>query len=185
VTRAQREQIEHRLAACSTAATRLFESHSPEQLKRRPSPDSWSAAECVVHLSLTAAAYEPLLDRALRDLRAKGRYRTSASRMDWKGRLLCWTLEPRPWLRMKTTAPFQPVEVGPVEGVLPEFLKQQDGIVRALHSAEGLDLEAGSITSPFNERLTYNVFAAFRILETHERRHLRQAAAAVTPPTGP
>jgi hypothetical protein len=43
-----------------------------------------------------------------------------------------------------------------------------------------LGLEAGSIPSPFNARLKYNVLAAFRILETHERRHLRQAEAAVS-----
>jgi len=81
---------------------------------------------------------------------------------------------------MKTTARFQPVNVGPLDEVLPESLKRQGSLVRALRSAEGLDLEAGSITSPFNDRLTYNVFAAFRIVETHERRHLRQAEAAVS-----
>ena len=180
MTRAQREQIEQRLASSSATVNRLFESHSAEQLARRPRPESWAAAECVVHLSLTAAAYAPLLDAALQDLRDRRLRRTTASRMDWKGRLLNWSLEPRPWLPMKTTARFQPVNVGPIAEVLPEFLKQQDGIARALRSAEGLDLEAGSITSPFNERLKYNVFAAFRILETHERRHLRQAEAAVS-----
>ena len=180
MTREQREQIEQKLAASSAVATRLFESHSTEQLRRPPRPESWSAAGCIVHLSLTAAAYAPLLDAALRDLRDKGLRRASASRMDWKGRLLNWSLEPRPWLRMKTTARFQPVNVGPMAEVLREFLRQQNGLVRALRSAEGLDLEAGSIASPFNERLQYNVFAAFGILETHERRHLRQAEAAVS-----
>lgn len=180
MTRRQREQIERKLEACSARAAGLFERHSPERLAHRPRPESWSAAECVVHLSLTAAAYAPLLDAAIRDLRHRVLRRATASRMDWKGRLLNWSLEPRPWLRMKTTARFQPVKVGPITEVLPDFVKQQDGTVRALRSAEGLDLEAGSITSPFNEQLKYNVLAAFLILETHERRHLRQAEAAVS-----
>jgi hypothetical protein len=93
---------------------------------------------------------------------------------------LNWSLEPRPWLRFKTTAPFQPVQIGPLAGVLPGFLKPQDAIVRALRSAEGLELEASTIRSPFNEQLRYNVYAAFRIVETHERRHLRQALAALS-----
>ncbi len=99
--------------------------------------------------------------------------------MDLTGRLLNWSLEPRPWFRMKTTARFQPVNVGPSSEVLAEFLRHQDGIAQALRSAEGLDLQAAKIVSPFDARASYNVLAAFRILETHERRHLRQAEVAV------
>jgi hypothetical protein len=180
VTRGQAEELERAFQACSAAAVRLFESHSPATLTHRPRPEAWSAAECVVHLSLTAAAFRPLLESALAGLRERERRRAGPSRMDWKGRLLNWSLEPRPWLRMKTTARFQPVSTGPLDGVLPAFLQEQDGIVRTLRSAEGLDLEAGRVTSPFNARLEYNVYTAFRILETHERRHLRQAEAAVS-----
>jgi hypothetical protein len=182
MTPAQVEELERKLQASSAAARRLFEQRSPEQLARRPRPESWSAAECVVHLSLTAEAYVPLLEAALRDLRHKGLRRETPSRMDWTGRMLNWSLEPRAWLRMKTIARFQPVTVAPLGEVLPGFLRHQEGILEALRSAEGLDLEAGTITSPFNERLKYNAFAAFRILETHERRHLRQAQAAVANP---
>ena len=179
MTPAQVEELERRLLASSAAASRLFELNAPDRLTAKPGLQSWSAAECVVHLSLTGAAYVPLLEGALRELRDKGLRRATPSRMDWKGRLLNWSLEPRPWFRMKTTARFQPVDTGPLAGVLPSFLKPQDAILHALRSAEGLDLEASRITSPFNERLRYNVCAAFRIIETHERRHLRQAEAAV------
>jgi hypothetical protein len=128
----------------------------------------------------------PLLDAALRDLRRQRRSRASASRMDWTGRLVNASLEPR-WLRTKTVARFEPVSVGPLAEVLPVFLGCQDGIVRLLRSAEGLDLAAARIASPFNERVSYNAYSAFRILETHERRHLRQAERAVSassPTTG-
>jgi len=93
--------------------------------------------------------------------------------------MLNWSLEPRPWLKVKTTPGFQPLEVGPVLDVLPSFLERQERLVEALRSAQGLDLAAGTIVSPFNERIRYNVYSAFRIIETHERRHLSQAEAAV------
>lgn len=179
MTRAQREEIERKLEACSAAARALFERHAPERFTRRPRLGSWSAAECVAHLSLTAAAMLPPLEAALRDLREGGERRESPSGMDWSGRLLSWSLEPR-WLRMRTIPRFQPVEPGPADQVLPSFMRHQDAIVRALRSAEGLDLEAARITSPFGERVRYNLFSAFRILETHERRHLRQAEAAAS-----
>lgn len=179
MTHEQVEEIERALQASSAAVSRLFESHAPEQLTHRPRREAWSAVECVAHLSLTAAALLPLLEAALRDLRQKGRSRASASRMDWTGRLINWSLEPR-WLRTKTVARFEPVSAGPLAEVLPAFLGYQDGIVRLLHSAEGLDLAAARIASPFDERVRYNAYSAFRILETHERRHVRQAEAAVS-----
>lgn len=178
MTRAQREAIEKRLRASSEAAARLFERHTLEQLARPPAPQAWSAAECLVHLSLTAAAIVPLVEIAVADLRARGLVSFSASRMDWTGRLIAWSLEPR-WLRTKTTARFQPVELGPLTDVLPEFEAQQQAILRTLGAAEGLDLGGARIVSPFDARASYNVWSAFRILEVHERRHLRQARAAV------
>src|SRR5262245_42324191 len=98
--------------------------------------------------------------------------------MDLTGRLFVWSLEPR-WMRTKTLARFVPVHLGPLEQVLPRFLGYQDQINAAIDSAEGLDLGAAKVTSPFNERIRYNVLSAFRILEVHERRHLRQAEAAL------
>lgn len=179
MTHAQVDEIERALQASSAVGSRLFDSHSPEQLTRRPRPEAWSAVECVAHLSLTAAALLPLLEAALRELREKGRCRGSPSRMDWTGRLINWSLEPR-WLRTKTVARFEPVRVGPLAEVLPAFLGHQDAILRVLRSAEGLDLTAARIVSPFDERVSYNAYSALRILETHERRHLRQAEAAVS-----
>ena len=179
MTRAQCDELARGLESSSVLGRRLFETHTAAELGRRPRPEAWSAAECVAHLSLTAAAVVPLVEAALRELREKGRRSASRSRMDWTGRLLAWALEPR-WLRSRTLPRFVPAaSSGPTDDVLDEFLKRQDEILGALRSAEGLDLAAASITSPFNERVHYNVLSAFRILETHERRHLRQAQAAL------
>lgn len=177
MTREQHEAIERRLLASSAAVARLFDDHTPETLTRRPRPEAWSAAECVKHLSLTAAAVVPLVEAALADLEQRGARRAGPSRMDWTGRLIAWSLEPR-WLRTKTTARFQPVEPGPVAGVLPEFQGQQERVLRALRAAIGLDLGRARIVSPFDARASYNAWSAFRILEVHERRHLRQAEQA-------
>jgi hypothetical protein len=74
--------------------------------------------------------------------------------------------------------------VEPLEDVLPEFRRQQSRLVAALRSAEGVDLSARKVVSPFNSRVRYNAYAMFEILETHERRHLWQAEHAVSS-TGP
>lgn len=179
MTPAQCDELERALARSSDRARSLFERNPPARLSARPGPQSWSAAECLVHLTLTSTAFAPRLDVALRELREAGRRNDGPSRMDWTGRMLNWSLEPRPWLKMKTTRGFQPLAVGPVLDVLPSFLERQQGLVTALRSAQGLDLAAAMVVSPFNERIRYNVYSAFCIIETHERRHLRQAEAAV------
>jgi hypothetical protein len=179
VTPAQRQEIEERLTASTARAVELFETHSATALARRPASASWSAAECVVHLTLTAAAAVPVLEAAVADLRSGGRVTDSPSRMDWLGRLLTWSLEPPPRLRTRTAAPFEPGSIEPVERVRLDFLAQQDLLVAVLRASEGLDLTRARVTSPFDRRVRYNAFSMLRILETHERRHLWQAEAAI------
>jgi len=179
LTSAQRREIEEGLARSTARVASLFDRHPAEELTQRPSPTSWSAAECVAHLSLTAAASVPPLETALAELRKRGRTAHAPSRMDWLGRLLRWSLEPPPRLKTRTAAPFVPADVKPPERVRRAFEEQQGRLVRTLGDAEGLDLSRARVTSPFDRRIRYNALSMLLILETHERRHLWQAERAV------
>ena len=110
MTRTQREQLERRLEANTQAAVGLFERFSAARLTHRPIEGSWSAAECVAHLSLTAAAAVPLLEAAVTDLRSQNIRKGSEGRMDWMGRLLRWSLEPPLRFKTRTTRPFEPLQ---------------------------------------------------------------------------
>jgi hypothetical protein len=94
------------------------------------------------------------------------------------GKLLAWSLEPPPWLKFKAKAPFQPVEFGPAERVLPDFLAVQEQIEACVHEATGLAVDRVEIVSPVDARAKYNGFAALQIVAAHERRHLWQAEQA-------
>ena len=173
----QRQELESQIVACTRDAKRLFEEHDETRLTRRPGEQSWSAAECLVHLNLTAAAATPLLEEAVADLRARGATTENPSRMDLMGGLLRWFLEPGRF-RARTAAGFVPPPAVPFGEVLPEFRRRNDRLIEVLRSAEGLDLRTRRVTSPFDARVGYNAYAMFRVLETHERRHLRQAERA-------
>jgi hypothetical protein len=179
VTRTQREVLARGLEASSRAVAGLFEAHTHAQLAASPSGGSWSAAECIVHLSMTSAATVPSIETAVKELRARGLRRASVSRMDWVGRLVRWSQEPPPRFRFRTGAGFQPLRVEPLSGVLLEFMTWQARLLELVRASEGFDLEAVKITSAFNRRVRYNVYSAFAILEAHERRHLWQAERAV------
>jgi hypothetical protein len=79
---------------------------------------------------------------------------------------------------VRTTEPFRPRGPAPRSLVLGEFDTLQDRLLAVVDGAEGRDLRAITITSPFDARVRYGVSAALRIVAAHQRLHLRQAAKA-------
>jgi hypothetical protein len=61
------------------------------------------------------------------------------------------------------------------EQALPGFVTRQERLLTLLSEANGLALDELQIASPFAKRLRYNVYAAFRLIAVHQRRHLWQA----------
>jgi DinB superfamily len=146
----------------------------------RADPERWSVAECVAHLNLTSRAYVPLLRAALERARAlravSGEATPVRYRRDPVGWLLWRTAGPPVRLaRMRTTAPFVPEGDLPREEVIAEFDRLQAEQVACAREADGLPLDRVRITSPFNARLHYNLFACLTILPRHQHRHLWQA----------
>jgi hypothetical protein len=170
------QQVVAELAALDKRAMQLVARAGP-QFARPPRPNSWSVAECLQHLSLTSEAYIPLLTKAIANLR--GREKTSPYKLDWWGRALKWTLEPPPRFRFATTKDFKPVEIGDENRVLGHFLRLQSEITKLVRDADGLDLNAVNIRSPFSSHVRYNVYSAFVLIVAHERRHLWQAQKAL------
>lgn len=157
---------------------RLLDGAQPEALTRRPGPDRWSAAECIAHLNLTALAFRPLAERALdeaRHLRAAAPRRYRLGLTGW----LVWRATSSPGrFRTKTQPSFVPGAGVPLEEVVAEFERLQQEQVGWVRAAHGLPIGRVKLTSPFDSRLKYNLFAALSILARHQHRHLWQAEQA-------
>lgn len=162
-------------------ARALGERSDLAMLGRRPRSESWSAAECLTHLNLSADPYLAVWRPALRALQDQSRRGSTLNgyRRDFWGWSLAWVLEPPPRFRFPTTQPFQPVDVGAVETVVPAFLERQRRILEVLDSADGLPVDAIKITSPFDARVRYSIWSSFCVTASHERRHLWQAERAL------
>jgi hypothetical protein len=172
---AQLDEVKAQFAAASARARQFLTGSSAETLTRRPQPDRWSAAECVAHLTLTNQHYPPLIRGALeKALPGDGPYR-----MDFRGRLLRWILEPPYRSGVKTMPSMEPQTGESPEQVLAGFLASQDEILKLLEAARGKALEKTTITSPFSKRMRYNAYSCFQVLAAHERRHLWQAEQAL------
>lgn len=170
--------VSEALRAVSARAEKLCATASAEQLCRRPEPESWSAAECLKHLAISANIYAPVWREAYAAAKQRGTTGAEPYRMDFMGRLLNWTLEPGRF-KFSAPSPFHPVDYGSAEQALADFLASQNLILSFLGQGAGMPLDRMTIPSPFNSKVRYNIWSSFNILETHARRHMRQAEIAL------
>ena len=175
------EEVEKELNEATRRAWTLVQSTDARLFTVRPNPSSWSAAECISHLSISTQMFLPVLGAAIEDARKRGLVAKGKGKlkMDVLGRVLRWFLEPPIRTKTKTTAPFVPRSVRAKAEAFGEFASLQQKLAELLLAARGLDLGRIKIVSPFDKRVKYNVFSAFRIVVAHERRHLWQAEQAV------
>jgi hypothetical protein len=173
------EEVETELSEATSRAWQLVRSTDGRVFTVRPTPRDWSAAECIAHLSLSTEQFLPVLQKAIDEAQKKGWKSQKKPAMDVVGRALRWFLEPPIRKRVKTAGRFVPRSARAKAEAFGEFATLQSKLVDAVHAAEGLDLRKIKVTSPFDRRVKYNLFSAFKIVVAHQRRHLWQAEQAV------
>lgn len=173
------EEVEQELNEATRRAWSLVHSTDGRLFTVRPNSASWSAAECISHLSISTEMFLPVLKLALDDARKRNLTSEKKPSMDVLGRVLRWFLEPPIRQRVKTAAPFVPRSVRAKAEAFGEFAALQAKLQEVLNSARGFNLSKIRIVSPFDKRVKYNLYSAFRILVAHQRRHLWQAEQAV------
>lgn len=173
------EGVEKELNEATQRAWTLVQSTDGRLFTVRPNASSWSAAECLSHLSISTEMFLPVLQKALDDARKRGVNTKRQPKMDVMGRVLRWFLEPPIRQRVKTRAPFVPRSVRAKAEAFGEFAALQSKLAEQIIAARDIDLNKIKIVSPFDKRVRYNIYSAFRIVIAHQRRHLWQAEQAV------
>jgi DinB family protein len=172
------ETVEKELNEATRRAWTLVQSTDGRLFTVRPQALSWSAAECLAHLSISTEMFLPVLRKSIDDARKKKRKVTSKPKMDVLGRVMAWFLEPPIRKKVKTAAPFVPKSTRAKAEAFGEFASLQEKLIDLLREARDADLGA-KIVSPFDKRVRYNLLSAFHIVAAHERRHLWQAEQAI------
>jgi hypothetical protein len=178
MTGEQADRLGKQFVAAATFARALDQEFSPAELSAPPSPEAWSAADNLAHLTLTSQAFIPRMSRTLAKLAEAGRRTDRRSAPDWVGRLYAWALEPPVRFRVRAPRPFVPTAGAAAAEALPAFLAEQDRILDLVSQSVGLDLAARKVPSPVSRYVRHNVCAAFHIAAAHQRRHLWQARRA-------
>lgn len=170
----QLEDAQHRLH-------RLEARTSAERWSARAADDEWSIGECIAHLNLTSKAYVPLLRQAFEDPRLANRAAPPRYRRDPMGWLLSLSVGNLPSVgrhrlfRVRTKPQFVPGGDLDREMVVAEFNTLQHELIQLTRAAQGKPLEEMRIVSPFDSRVSYNVYSCLVILPRHQQRHLWQA----------
>jgi hypothetical protein len=152
-------------------ANKLVLGRSTDDLTNKWEPCSWSATECLDHLARTTLAFLPAISRAVATaprLATNRPLRTGSIAL-----LLIRNLEPPYRLRYKVIPQLVPQETD-FEAASSNFEESQSLLSQAVQSAAGLAIDKVKVQCPVYARVTYNVYAAFRMLAAHERRHLWQ-----------
>ena len=174
-----REHLQSQFRDIAARASALQEQFDAAAFAVRPQPASWSAAECLVHLSMSADPYFPMWRDAIEQSAGSGQTPRESYRLDFWGWVLVWTLEQPPRFRVATKNPFEPVNAGPIDEVLPAFLERQQRILQTIEDSRRVALDAIRITSPFARRIRYSMWSSLCVTAAHERRHLGQAERAL------
>ncbi len=152
-----------------------FGSLTAEQLNWKPSPDSWSVAQCLDHLIASNKEMLSVFDPVI-----NGSKRTSfVERLPFlpglMGRMLIKYVAPQGTQKLKAPAAAVPSSSKLDPQIVNQFVSLQQEVGRKIKAVENLNPEQVIITSPFAGIITYSLLDACRIIVAHERRHFEQA----------
>lgn len=173
------DELEAQFVAIGAAAQAMIDEAGTELCAQRPSPSSWSVAECLQHLNISAEAYFPIWQQVIANAGPRKAELNAPYRTDFFGRLLSWILEPPARIRSKTPSTFEPETTATVDSALTGFLERQHRIISALHRCRGRAIDQVRMASPVDRRIHYSIWSSFVIIAAHERRHLWQGELAV------
>jgi len=145
------------------------------QLNWKPSPDQWSIAQCLEHLTAASNGFNSYFVEAL----ARGRQRFGAAsppayQPSFMGRWLIKHVEPESPRKLRAPRIFKP-STSNVQNALDNFLAQQKTFLKFVGETNGIDYNRTRLRSPVTPLVRYSLADAYVITVSHEQRHLEQA----------
>jgi len=158
---------------------------SDDQFAWQSSPATWSIAQCIDHLNVTARLYLPQLDEGIANAIRQGLYGEGPFKYWWLGRMMVRMMEPPPRMRVKAPVAFHPPPARTRREIMAAFRAYQVQYVDRLRQANGLDLARSRVRSPAASWVHMPLGTGFAAMTAHERRHLWQAKRVIEAPGFP
>jgi len=152
-----------------------FSSISESQLNWKPSPQSWSIAQCLQHLMITHLAYFPVLKEVVEGTFKMNFWERSSPLTSFWGRIMKNQLQDQVKRKMKAPLKIQPTKSEYHIVLLDRYHENLEEFLDLISQCRNVDVDTTIITSPLLSIVTYNLRDAFQLLLQHEHRHLNQA----------
>ncbi len=148
----------------------------------RPSPEGWSANECLQHLNSYGRYYLPTIEKAM------GKSQNYASNSEqfssgWLGSYFTKLMQPaadgRFSKKMKSPKDHSPKTIVESHLVIAEFIDQQEKLLVLLTKANKIDLNKHKVSISIAPFIKLKLGDVFMFLIAHIMRHTQQAARAL------
>lgn len=177
------ESLHHQTEQFLQKAIAEWQMLPPEVLAAKPSPDQWSAAQCLEHLNIYGRYYLPAIEKAIQAAQQKGSHPAEDFSSGWLGDYFAKLMRPKPGglLKSKMKAPKNAVPSADPDPhtMLAEFIDQQETMLRLLTAAATVNLNTLRIPISIAPWLRLKLGDTFLFLTAHIERHLLQAERAM------
>lgn len=167
-----------------TKAQLLFDEITEEQLNQKPAADQWSIGELLDHIIVSNEQYFPVLERIACGMHKNpflGRFKEVYA---FFGDSMLRAVDPNTTKKYKTVRKFQPVKRTFTLQKLEEFEHHQQQLIDYARATDFVDHTQVVIASPASPIIVYSLEYAFKIILSHEFRHINQAMK-LKEPLGP
>jgi hypothetical protein len=146
-----------------------------EQFNWKPSPGSWSIAQCLHHLIVSDSSYFPDLKRIINGIYKMSYWQRYSPFSKKLGQILKNQLQEQ--VTKKMTAP---KKIRPTAGkmnldLIEDYYKNLDSFLDYISKCIAVNVDKIVITSPITSIITYSLRDALQFLVQHEHRHINQA----------
>src|SRR6266480_533397 len=145
------------------------------QLNWKPGAEQWSVAQCFEHLVTANEAFFPIFEKVLRGEKKNTFWESLPWLPAFWGKTLIKAVAPESTRKLKAPRIFRPSDSSVDGAIIRRFIDQQNRVTRYMKATKDLDVEKIRISSPVTNLITYSLMDAYRIIITHEKRHLLQA----------
>lgn len=158
-------------------ATEIFNNRTAEEINKKPSPKSWSAAECIDPLNTYAAAYlanTKILSPSTTDIDRNKVY--SPRFLPAK---FIKAVGPDTKLKLKSIHVGSSYSSTIDTTVVDQFIGHQKKFLEVLNQISFEDLMRIKVVSPFARLLKFQLGEMLLLTSYHQQRHLNQAERAI------
>ena len=152
-----------------------FANLSEADLNFKINPDSWSIAENIQHLTLTANSYHTNFDEILNRKHTFGFLGKVKFLANFFGKVILSSVEPTRKKKIKTFPIWKPSQSALSADVIAEFEASQKSLSTYIAKLEPFFGKNQMIASPANNKIVYPLEVGIEIITQHNFRHINQA----------